>query len=216
MISSVLPLLIPNEHWVRRHWLSYRKWIYRTRWYLSKTTKTNQSLHFRTVSNHGTANIILPQAWKVATVTPLHKKGSVKEPSNYRTISILPVLLKILDKHVINALDDFLTANDLSSRKAGFIINVPVRLHFIKLLMNGSTLQWCMNMPVSSLLIVAKPLTILLQKLNIHQSSENPLQWLSYPSDRNSLSRWCPASFSAWPSVLPNLHQWSTHVYYWW
>ncbi len=38
-------------------------------------------------------------AWKHATVTPLFKSGEKDNPSNYRQISILPVLSKILEKN---------------------------------------------------------------------------------------------------------------------
>ena len=39
-----------------------------------------------------------PSTWKNARVVPLFKKGDKQDPSNYRTISILPTLSKILKK----------------------------------------------------------------------------------------------------------------------
>ena len=35
---------------------------------------------------------VFPEAWKVARVTPIHKKGPTSSPSNYRPISVLPTL----------------------------------------------------------------------------------------------------------------------------
>ena len=35
---------------------------------------------------------IYPQTWKIARVTPIHKRGSTASPSNYRPISVLPTL----------------------------------------------------------------------------------------------------------------------------
>ena len=43
-----------------------------------------------------TTNII-PADWKSATITPLFKQGEREDPSNYRPISILPALSKVLE-----------------------------------------------------------------------------------------------------------------------
>ena len=40
----------------------------------------------------------IPSAWKIAKVIPVHKKGHSGDPENYRPISVLPVLSKILEK----------------------------------------------------------------------------------------------------------------------
>ncbi len=41
-----------------------------------------------------------PEEWKRAKVTPVYKYGSHEDPSNYRPISILPVLSKLLERAV--------------------------------------------------------------------------------------------------------------------
>ncbi|KAL1401834.1 hypothetical protein pipiens_001008, partial [Culex pipiens pipiens] len=38
--------------------------------------------------------------WKVASITPIHKSGSTKKVENYRPISILNCLAKVLEKIV--------------------------------------------------------------------------------------------------------------------
>ena len=43
---------------------------------------------------------IAPSNWKVTQVTPPYKKGDKTEASNYRPISILPILSKILERSV--------------------------------------------------------------------------------------------------------------------
>ncbi len=43
-----------------------------------------------------------PATWKHAIVTPLFKKGGLKEIGNYRPISLLPVFSKIIEKIVAN------------------------------------------------------------------------------------------------------------------
>ena len=47
---------------------------------------------------------IVPSEWKVAKVIPLYKSGSLAEIDNYRPISILPTLSKILEKIVYKQL----------------------------------------------------------------------------------------------------------------
>ena len=48
-------------------------------------------------------------AFKVAKVVPVFKKGSTYDVNNYRPISLLPVLSKILEKLVYKCLASFLT-----------------------------------------------------------------------------------------------------------
>ena len=43
---------------------------------------------------------MFPCQWKIAKVTPLFKSGNKEECNNYRPISVLPLLSKILEKHV--------------------------------------------------------------------------------------------------------------------
>ena len=57
-----------------------------------------------------------PHPWKIAKVTPIHKKGSLKEPSNYRPISVLPVLSKILERAVHIQLVDYLEEYNLITK----------------------------------------------------------------------------------------------------
>ena len=42
----------------------------------------------------------LPAEWKMARVNPTLKHGSKSDPSNYHPISLLPVVSKLLEKHV--------------------------------------------------------------------------------------------------------------------
>ena len=54
-----------------------------------------------------------PNHWKIAKVTPLHKGGARNDINNYRPISVLPILSKILEKHVASSLSVFLRDNNL-------------------------------------------------------------------------------------------------------
>ena len=41
-----------------------------------------------------------PKRWKQANIIPLYKKGDKREPSNYRSVSLLPLFGKILERVV--------------------------------------------------------------------------------------------------------------------
>ncbi len=64
---------------------------------------------------------IVPRDWKSATVTPLFKEGDRNEASNYRPISILPCISKILERTVHTQIYDHLrTYNLVSEAQFGF------------------------------------------------------------------------------------------------
>ena len=65
------------------------------------------------ICNHSITNSVFPSKWKGAKVTPLHKNGPHEEINNYRPISILPVLSKVLEKNVHESLSEFLHQHKL-------------------------------------------------------------------------------------------------------
>ena len=56
---------------------------------------------------------MVPTDWKVAVVTPLYKSGSHSEKGNYRPISVLPILSKILEKAVHAQVISYFETNNL-------------------------------------------------------------------------------------------------------
>ena len=65
--------------------------------------------------NSSISTLTFPDAWKVAIVTPIHKSGDQKNPGNFRPISILPALSKILEKVVCSQLTSYLITNHVLS-----------------------------------------------------------------------------------------------------
>ena len=61
----------------------------------------------------------IPTEWKIARVSPISKQGNSSNPSDYRPISLLSILSKILERHVANILIDHYS-NILSSHQWGF------------------------------------------------------------------------------------------------
>ena len=60
-----------------------------------------------------------PSQWKKALVVPIFKKGDKCCPGNYRPISLLPAISKVLERVVHNKLSDFLRSW-LTSNQSGF------------------------------------------------------------------------------------------------
>ena len=55
----------------------------------------------------------VPQDFKVAKVTPLHKKGSKLDPGNYRPVSILSSISKVMEKVVYEQVEKYLAKKKL-------------------------------------------------------------------------------------------------------
>ena len=63
----------------------------------------NQSLH----------SGIFPDILKIAKVTPIHKKGDSKLITNYRPISVLPLISKIFETVICDQLNCYFVSNNL-------------------------------------------------------------------------------------------------------
>ena len=62
-----------------------------------------------------------PDKLKIAKVTPIHKKADLRDVSNYRPISVLPVFSKLLEKLMYNRLTAFIDRNEvLTEAQHGF------------------------------------------------------------------------------------------------
>ena len=55
----------------------------------------------------------VPSAWKEAKIVPIYKSGASSSVENYRPISVLPILSKLLEKAVHTQLSTFLERNNL-------------------------------------------------------------------------------------------------------
>ena len=63
----------------------------------------------------------IPGDWKIATVSPIFKKGGKKMAENYRPVSLTSIVCKLLESVVREAVLDHLCCNDLSNKQFGFI-----------------------------------------------------------------------------------------------
>ena len=71
--------------------------------------------------NSSFLNSRLPSQWKEANVTPVFKKDDRSSPTNYRPISLLCIISKVMEAIIADDLRNFLFSNNLiSQRQFGF------------------------------------------------------------------------------------------------
>ena len=73
------------------------------------------------IINKSIESSMVPKLYKKARIIPLYKKGKADECGNYRPVSLLPALLKILEKAICSQLMNYLqTYNKLCSSQYDF------------------------------------------------------------------------------------------------
>ena len=65
------------------------------------------------IVNLSLASQIFPVQWKISKVIPLHKKDELLYPKNYRPVSLLPILSKILERAAFQQIVDYFEQNQL-------------------------------------------------------------------------------------------------------
>ena len=64
----------------------------------------------------------LPRDWKIAYITPIHKKGSRNVAGNYRPVSLTSTVVKLMESIIKSSIFDHLISNNLtSSSQFGFL-----------------------------------------------------------------------------------------------
>ena len=82
-----------------------------------------------------------PDNWKMARVAPIFKDGATDNKSNYRPISVLPVISRLFEKLIFDQLYDYLNRNQLI-----FLLKSAFRkLNSILTCLLKSTNDWYLN-----------------------------------------------------------------------
>ncbi|MCV6636077.1 reverse transcriptase domain-containing protein [Candidatus Albibeggiatoa sp. nov. NOAA] len=94
------------------------------------------------IFNQSLSTGIFPDEWKSARVTPLYKNsGKRNDPTNYRPISVIPVVAKVFERVVYDQLYHYLTENCIiSPYQSGFC-----SLHSTVTALLEATDSWAMN-----------------------------------------------------------------------
>ena len=78
---------------------------------------------------------------KSLSITPLYKSGDAFLVNNYRPVSVLPIISKIIERHVFNSFYDYLNANHLlTEHQSGLNVldqGIRVKRLYTILLTNG-------------------------------------------------------------------------------
>ena len=143
------------------------------------------------IINTSLQNGQFPEPLKIAKLKPIHKGGPKSDPSNYRPISVLPVLSKIIEKHITKHIFAYLNKYDiLHKSQSGFRKNHSCNTALISLLD-----KWLKNIDKGEItgaiffdLRKAFDVVdheILLQKLRLHNFDSCAMTWMqSYLSNR--------------------------------
>ena len=74
----------------------------------------------------------MPHAWKTAHITPVYKSGTKNDVTNYRPISLLSTLSKVLERLVHNAIYPILH-NIIKPEQHGFVLGRSTLIELRKL-----------------------------------------------------------------------------------
>ena len=147
------------------------------------------------VLNLSLAQGTIPDAWKLARVSPIFKGGDQTDPQNYRPISVLSVLSKVLERLVFNQLYNYLKENNLlSDSQFGFRPNfstclalITITEHIRKALDEGCAVGFItLDLKKAFDLI---PHDVIIEKLRKYGVSPETLVWFkNYLSGRKQVT----------------------------
>ena len=142
--------------------------------------------------NHSLSTGTIPADWKIGRITPIPKGTNDSLPSGYRPISVLPIVSKLIERHIKNIVEEFLRSNaPISSRQWGFMSNRSTVSALIKVVDDWQRAldqgyEVCVVFFDVSKAFDTVPHSLLLAKL--HELGLDPylLRWIrSYLSDRS-------------------------------
>ena len=86
-----------------------------------KSTAASITLSIALLFNKSISTWKIPKAWKVSSVIPIPKGSNPTSVSNYRPISLLPVISKLLERHIHYLISSHITIHYLiASQQWGF------------------------------------------------------------------------------------------------
>jgi len=141
--------------------------------------------------NHSFTTCTFPTCWKRAKVVPVFKTGDPSDPSNYRPISILVVISKIIERAVFDQLYKYLNvSNQININQSGFLPShstcsalINITENWYSEIDNGKMIGLCMLDLKKAFDTVNH--SILLKKLKMYKIGKYCIKWFdSYLSGR--------------------------------
>jgi hypothetical protein len=148
--------------------------------------------------NHSYREGIFPQIQKTAKLQPLFKSGDKTKPENYRPISQLGVISKVMEKVATNQLNDHLeNENLLSDKQFGYRKGhstehaLMITRHEIEKAQNENKYTILITMDLSKAFDTVNSDEILPQKLEHYGCDKTAVNWFSsFFKDRNQYVTW--------------------------
>ena len=165
-----------------------------------------------------------PDACKIAKVKPLFKKVSKTDSSNYRPISLLPLLSKVFEKVVLDQTEEFLSLNKiLYDYQSGFRKNhsTDTCLSFL----NDKILKGFNDALVTGMILIDLQKAfdtinhdILLKKLSIIGFPDHTVKWFqSYLSNRKFTVNLENSFFGSFKHIMrcaTRINSWTFLIFY--
>ena len=143
------------------------------------------------IYNASIASGSFPDNFKRAKLTPVHKNNSVYDRNNYRPISILPVISKPLERHVVRSYLDYLTSDTpLHNKQSAYRPYHSCETALLSLTDNWLRAMDSKELVGAVLLDLSKAFdlvdhSLLLSKISIYHTDNTSLQWFEpYLHDR--------------------------------
>lgn len=131
------------------------------------------------VINHCISSHVFPDYLKIAKVIPVHKKGDINDPNNYRPISLLPIISKIFEKILYEQIQEYFETNNLfTSSQFGFRQGKSTTDAILAFLSEATDSMESDNYCLANFLDLSKAFdclshSILIEKLKIYGFCEN-------------------------------------------
>ena len=126
----------------------------------------------------------VPDAWKLAHVAPIHKKGNRKLVANYRPVSLTSVTCKLMEKIICSYITNHITVNSyFSMAQHGFIKGRSITTQLLEI-MDQWTLAFDNNNQIDCLYLDFKKAfdsvshKLLVYKLKMYNISESIISWI--------------------------------------
>ena len=84
-----------------------------------KAVASDIAIPLSTIYNKSIQTGSVPRAWKRSDVTPVYKGGDVNHPGNFRPISVVSIVAKVLEKMIANQLSSYMESRKLFHKHQG-------------------------------------------------------------------------------------------------